>query len=68
MNLRFINISDLKSPEVSCNEAFYNEKPFRPERGMKLLKSMGLKTAAMALRDRSVRHGDELFFIFRHRR
>ena len=28
--------------------------PFWPERGMKLLKSMGFKTAAMALRDRSV--------------
>lgn len=31
-----------------------NEKPFWPEKGMELLKSMGFKTAAMALRDRSV--------------
>ena len=40
--------------DISGDEDFHNEKPFWPERGMKLLKSMGFKTAAMALRDRSV--------------
>lgn len=40
--------------DISFDEDFHNENPFWPERGMKLLKSMGFKTAAMALRDRSV--------------
>ncbi len=39
---------------ISSEGHDHNETPFWPERGMGLLKSMGFKTVAMALRDRSV--------------
>ncbi|ETP72804.1 rRNA methylase [Lachnospiraceae bacterium JC7] len=39
---------------ISSEEHSHDENPFWPEKGMDLLKSMGFKTVAMALRDRSV--------------